>query len=292
MDQNKESQFADSTNNDTAFGAKFMSSLSPSTEVTSGQGFNFGSAPSTGSISFGSPSFSLGDAPKNAQPEESEEQTNDPELPEFQPLVSLPKVEVQTGEENEEEVLSLRAKMYVWGEGNAGLQWKDRGVGPLKLLRHKETGLTRLLMRRDKTLKICGNHILSQEMNLEPKQGSDKTWVYTCHADYSDYAGEAQMKVATIALRFKDSTNAEKFRDVFNKCKARNLSIRNGTHSDSSEEEFIKLSVLLSSSQATKQAHNQDEFVRLSVLLGTAHNNADSAVCDLVEDFVKLSCLL
>ena len=54
--------------------------------------------------------------------------------------------------------VASRAKLWRWGEGNAGLQWKERGVGDLKLLRHKETKMVRLLMRRDKTLKVCANH--------------------------------------------------------------------------------------------------------------------------------------
>lgn len=42
-------------------------------------------------------------------------------------------------------------------EGAVG-EWKERGTGDMKILKHKETGKVRLLMRRDKTLKICANH--------------------------------------------------------------------------------------------------------------------------------------
>lgn len=38
-------------------------------------------------------------------------------------------------------------------------EWKERGVGPVKLLRHKDNDRIRLLMRQDKTLKIRANHI-------------------------------------------------------------------------------------------------------------------------------------
>jgi RanBP1 domain len=38
-------------------------------------------------------------------------------------------------------------------------EWKERGVGPMKLLRHKDNDRIRLLMRQDKTLKIRANHI-------------------------------------------------------------------------------------------------------------------------------------
>ena len=38
-------------------------------------------------------------------------------------------------------------------------EWKERGVGMVKLLQHKENKKVRLLMRQDKTLKIRANHI-------------------------------------------------------------------------------------------------------------------------------------
>lgn len=37
-------------------------------------------------------------------------------------------------------------------------EWKERGTGEVKFLKHKSTGNVRLLMRRDKTHKICANH--------------------------------------------------------------------------------------------------------------------------------------
>jgi Ran-binding protein 1 len=37
-------------------------------------------------------------------------------------------------------------------------EWKERGTGDVKLLQHKETKKIRVLMRRDKTHKICANH--------------------------------------------------------------------------------------------------------------------------------------
>jgi Ran-binding protein 1 len=41
----------------------------------------------------------------------------------------------------------------------AGQEWKERGVGMAKLLKHKENQRIRLLMRQDKTLKIRANHL-------------------------------------------------------------------------------------------------------------------------------------
>lgn len=144
------------------------------------------------------------------------------------PLVSLPTIEVKTGEEDEEVLLAIRAKMFVWGEGNAGLQWKERGVGDLKLLKHKETQFVRLLMRRDKTLKICANHILTAEMVLENKLGNDRAWAYACPSDFSDHEGEGagpSSKAITMALRFKDAAISENFKAIFEEHRDANVKL-------------------------------------------------------------------
>jgi hypothetical protein len=50
----------------------------------------------------------------------------------------------------------MRAKLFKFvRESN---EWKERGTGDVRLLKHKENGKTRLVMRRDKTLKVCANH--------------------------------------------------------------------------------------------------------------------------------------
>eukprot|EP00037_Helgoeca_nana_P032962 m.416133 g.416133 ORF g.416133 m.416133 type:complete len:235 (-) comp29849_c0_seq1:29-733(-) len=138
------------------------------------------------------------------------------------PLVKLTPVDMPTGEEEEEAMLEVRAKMFVWGEGNAGFQWKERGVGPVKLLKHKGTGVTRLLMRRDQTLKMCANHRLSKEMILENKMGTDRAWAYSCFADYSD---APEVKRITCALRFKNNEIADSFSQLFNDSRDANIAI-------------------------------------------------------------------
>ena len=51
-----------------------------------------------------------------------------------------------------------RAKLFRYDNESEPNEWKERGTGECKLLKHKETGYRRILMRRDKTLKICANH--------------------------------------------------------------------------------------------------------------------------------------
>ena len=50
----------------------------------------------------------------------------------------------------------MRAKLFKFVRESS--EWKERGTGDVRLLKHKENGKTRLVMRRDKTLKVCANH--------------------------------------------------------------------------------------------------------------------------------------
>ena len=88
-------------------------------------------------------------------------------------------VETKTGEEDEEVLFKMyvalclirpskwraenintvarRAKLFRFvTESN---EWKERGTGDVRLLQSKETKRIRLVMRRDKTLKVCANHL-------------------------------------------------------------------------------------------------------------------------------------
>ena len=64
----------------------------------------------------------------------------------FEPVVELPEmVDVKTGEEEETALFEAHAKLFQF----VGLDWKERGVGVMMILRHDVTGKVRLLMRRD-----------------------------------------------------------------------------------------------------------------------------------------------
>ena len=55
-------------------------------------------------------------------------------------------VDVKTGEEDEEVMYKQRARLYRYVKDLS--VWKERGVGDVKLLRHKDTGLLRLIMEQ------------------------------------------------------------------------------------------------------------------------------------------------
>lgn len=154
------------------------------------------------------------DAAKEENPEDEVPESEDVD---FVPVIHLTeKVETKTMEELEEQTFKMRAKLFKFvKESN---EWKERGTGDVRLLKHKENGKTRLVMRRDKTLKVCANHYVIPEMRLSPNVGSDRSWVWTAAADVSEGEPEAQ----TLAIRFANSENANLFKEAFVKAQQEN----------------------------------------------------------------------
>jgi Ran-binding protein 1 len=146
------------------------------------------------------------DEPSGAsKPKAAEEEDPENEEPnvDFQPVVHLTeKVDTKTNEELEEQTFKMRAKLFKFDRESR--EWKERGTGDVRLLKHKENGKTRLVMRRDKTLKVCANHYVVPDMKLSPNVGSDRSWVWNAAADVSEGEPEAQ----TLAIRFANSENA------------------------------------------------------------------------------------
>ncbi|KAJ8891960.1 hypothetical protein PR048_004525 [Dryococelus australis] len=145
----------------------------------------------------------------------------------LQPVIPLPdKVPTVTGEEDEIVVYCHRAKLYRFVEG----EWKDRGVGDFKVLKHKTThkvsngyfnvdcgilAFDRLVMRRDQVLKLCMNHHLTPELKFAAKD--EKSWMW-CAPDFA----EGHVTNEKFALRFKTKEIAEEFREVICKTQQSN----------------------------------------------------------------------
>lgn len=185
--------------------------------------FSFGSKGTSGFSFVDSGSFKFGDVSKpvfgTSQPAaevkhgesdtESTHAEEDEDGPHFEPIVPLPdKVDLKTGEEDEEEMFCNRAKLYRFD--NETKEWKERGIGNVKILKNCTTGKVRLLMRREQVLKICANHYITTDMLLKPNSGSDKSWVWNA----VDYADE-EPKPEHLAIRFKSVDEAARFKDKF-----------------------------------------------------------------------------
>jgi len=190
----------------------------------------FGGAASTGgglfgsSISSGGGLFS-GPAPAAPAPAEEEENVVDIEeevtsIPGWAPSVSLEvKDTVETGEEDEEELYSQRSKLYRYKDGD----WKERGLGNAKLLKHKGTGKIRFMLRQDKTMKIVANHYvvsIPPFCDLSPNAGSEKCWVWN-----AQNSTEEGLEVEQMALKFGSPELASAFKKAFDEAKEVNAQI-------------------------------------------------------------------
>lgn len=133
----------------------------------------------------------------------------------FVPVVRLEQVETKTMEEDEEVLYKQRGKLFVFGEtmldkGTGNKTWKERGIGDFKLLKHKDNGRIRALMRQEKTMKIVVNHFVDPRINLVPNVGNDKSWVWVAF----DFA-ENELIETTFAIRFASVEIAQEFKKQF-----------------------------------------------------------------------------
>ncbi|CAH0545652.1 unnamed protein product [Brassicogethes aeneus] len=133
--------------------------------------------------------------------------------PDFKPIIPLPdEVPVTTGEENETVLFCERAKLF----RHVNKEWKERGVGNVKILQHKESGKIRVLMRRDQVHKICANHFLTADMSMSPMANNDRAYIWAAQ-DFTD----GEMTVEKFCIRFKTSEEAKKFHSAFEDAKGR-----------------------------------------------------------------------
>ncbi|PWN33913.1 uncharacterized protein FA14DRAFT_147997 [Meira miltonrushii] len=143
--------------------------------------------------------------------------------PHFEPVIKLEQqVETKTHEEDEEVSFKMRAKLFRFDK--EAKEWKERGTGDVRLLQHKSHGKVRLVMRRDKTLKVCANHYITSDMKLAPNVGSDRSWVYNVAADVTD----GEVSAETLAIRFANSDNANEFKKSFEEAQTKNASAKGG----------------------------------------------------------------
>ncbi|XP_076112784.1 E3 SUMO-protein ligase RanBP2-like [Mytilus galloprovincialis] len=186
----------------------FNFTLQPSATVTpekSSSGFNFTLSPSI-------------DADPKSPPTNAEgmylNKDGDDDHIHFEPIIELPSaVDVVTGEEDEEVLFQHRSKLFRFADG----EWKERGLGDIKISKHKENGKVRLLMRRAQIYKICLNHYLTEELELKPMPKTDgKAWIWFA-MDFSDVEPAMQQ----LAVKFKNQEIATCFKKAFDDAKAK-----------------------------------------------------------------------
>ncbi|APA16168.1 hypothetical protein sscle_16g109380 [Sclerotinia sclerotiorum 1980 UF-70] len=137
---------------------------------TTTTGFQFGGPPSATSSLFpsvaASANTSRATSPGATTDGATDADDNDPEKVHAQ--VNL--LESNPGEENEDVIHSVRTRALKFTpreEGDEKSPWDTKGVGPLKVLRHKETKATRILLRSDPSGSIILNKSLLSQVKYE-----------------------------------------------------------------------------------------------------------------------------
>ena len=133
---------------------------------------------------------------------------------------NLAKVEIKTGEEDEDIIFKSRGKLYRFRDG----EWKERGTGDLKLLRHKTDKTIRFILRQDKTLKIVANFIISKKplCELKPHAGSDKMFNFIAY----DCSEEPTME--KFVLKLGNAEKAKNFQKNFEDAQIFNEMVKEG----------------------------------------------------------------
>lgn len=163
-----------------------------------------------GMFGISSPNTSLNKSRTLSEKSNTSIENYDP-CPDFKPIVPLPaEVKVTTGEEDEYVIFSSRAKLFRFVDK----QWKERGIGEMKLLKHKTTGKVRVLMRREQVHKICANHIITAEMEIKPMKNETKAYFWVAN----DFAEESVI-LEKFSIRFKTADIALDFYNVFEKAR-------------------------------------------------------------------------
>ena len=133
----------------------------------------------------------------------------------------LPVSVVKSGEENEELIFKMRARLYRWRDN----EWKERGTGEVKLLRNKTKKRIRFVLRQDKTLKAVANFIVAPAplCELKPHQGSEKMFFFVAY-DFSD----EEAAVEKFVIKLGNADNAKKFKEAFNDARQFNIDVKEG----------------------------------------------------------------
>lgn len=172
---------------------------------------------------FGAPATDGGDA--DSAPKGGEEDCSK----EYEPVVQLSEVETKTGEEDELVLFKVRAKLFRFSKELS--EWKERGTGDVRILKHRDSRKIRLLMRREKTLKICLNQYVNPEVELGENIGSDRSWVWH-GVDYAD----GERDEALLAIRFRDSDHANQFKKAYDEARDYMEKLKDGKLQDESND--------------------------------------------------------
>lgn len=110
------------------------------------------------------------------------------------------------GEENEETMYTVRAKLYKLTKTSDKSEWKDLGVGMFRLKKHKENNARRALMRNSATGRIIINFRLFE--TLSPTL-TKLNVSFVGHDDGVPASFRIRVKTAEQAQELKDALDRE-----------------------------------------------------------------------------------
>ena len=166
--------------------SKFSSLTTLSSNNSGTSGFTGGSRPFSGA---GAALFG----------EKEEERYNEDNYdPQYEATVQVTKLE------DDEIIFKHRAKLYRFNK-----QWKDRGIGDIKLTKNAKTGYCRVIMRRDIVYKLCANHAIMPNMELNMLESSDRSWIWFTPADCSEGLPPQPQQ---FCVKFKNKQIATEFK--------------------------------------------------------------------------------
>ncbi|KAG7303364.1 hypothetical protein JYU34_011855 [Plutella xylostella] len=198
--------------------------------------------------------------------------------PQFEPIVSLPVVEIPTNEEDEEELVKIRARLYRYDTEDH--EWKERGTGDIKLLRHTINNTVRVVMRRDKTLKVCANHFITPDIRMNIHCGSDRAFNWSVFADFAD----EQMKQELLAIKFGNPQNAELWKTKFAEAQEivrTKCSIYCDDYTD--DEDDDESSITRSEDTDTPEPHSADKSPSKEAKINVSQKEEEGVVLKLKE---------
>lgn len=121
--------------------------------------------------------------------------------------VQLPEnYQTVSGEENEVVYFEKLVKLFVFKDS----EYKERGRGPVKILKHKETSTLRLLMRREIVLKVCLNVKLTNEISFNVQ--NNRFLSFQC-VDFSENVANP----GTFLLKFAKKEDLNEFQNTLHK---------------------------------------------------------------------------
>lgn len=123
----------------------------------------------------------------------------------------IPQIDNPQDIETDEDII-FQEKAILYRFSNEKSEWVGRGSGIIKILKHKQTGAMRILMRQNKTFLLRCNHLIPYCGFLHSLPGYDKEFSWTAY-DFTD-TQEPEIR-ELFAVKFALPSIAQSFKSQF-----------------------------------------------------------------------------